>query len=398
LLNRLIHAMQRLPKREISRILHDRSLMMVILFGGLVYPLLYGTFYWHKRERDVPIAVVDQSRSDLSRQFIRWLDAHPTMAVAFQPGDADQARDLVYSMKAQAIVYIPPDYETSYKSGQGSSITVHLDASRFLLANNLNIAINEVVAEQNRRARLELFEKAGYTSEQAEEQAEPLRADIRSLFNPLDSYGNFLTPALFALILMQTMIVALSESMAKEREQRTVLEWRDDARGSIARMLAGKGSIYLIFYSAYALLFFSVLFKVFHLDFRGSGSALAALTVVWLAAVISWTIFAASFFTRKMTALQVSILSSYPVFLLSGYSWPSFSMPTVLQWLSYGLPGTPYLQAVMRITQMGAGWTHIWGCLLHLFLLAGLGFGLACYRLNRLIRHERTINQSQQAF
>jgi ABC-2 type transport system permease protein len=386
-MKRLCTELRRLVGRELTIITHDRSLMMIILLGGLLYPVLYGSFYWHKRERDVPIAVVDQSRTEMSRELIRWLDAHPTLIVKYLLNDESEGRDLIYRMKVQAVVYIPADYEVALKSGTGTTVMVHLDASRFLLANNINIAINEVIGERNIEARNRLFEKAGFGSGQAEGMTEPLRADIRSLFNTMESYGNFLTPALFALILMQTLLVALAESMAKEREAVSLLSLREHAKGSILRMMISKGAIYFLFYAAYALLFFSVLFKIYRLEFKGSASALTVLTVVWLIAVIFWGIFIASFFKKKMSALQVMILTSYPVFFLSGYSWPVYAMPAPLQWLSYLLPGTPYLTAMGRITTMGAGWSQITENLIHLLVLVVTGYLLAVYRLRKLTKY-----------
>ena len=46
--------------------------------GGIfVYGLLYNYMYAPNIVTDVPVAVVDNSHSELSRNFIRWLDATP---------------------------------------------------------------------------------------------------------------------------------------------------------------------------------------------------------------------------------------------------------------------------------------------------------------------------------
>ena len=42
-----------------------------------MYGLLYNYMYAPNIVTDVPVAVVDNSHSELSRNFIRWLDATP---------------------------------------------------------------------------------------------------------------------------------------------------------------------------------------------------------------------------------------------------------------------------------------------------------------------------------
>lgn len=60
---------------------------------------------------DVPVAVVDNSHSELSRNFIRWLDATPQTEIYAQAMDYHEAKEWMRKGKVQGILYLPHDFE-----------------------------------------------------------------------------------------------------------------------------------------------------------------------------------------------------------------------------------------------------------------------------------------------
>jgi ABC-2 type transport system permease protein len=64
-------------QREFLAISTSYAVLLVLIGGIFVYGLLYNYMYAPNIVTDVPIAIVDNSHSELSRNFIRWLDATP---------------------------------------------------------------------------------------------------------------------------------------------------------------------------------------------------------------------------------------------------------------------------------------------------------------------------------
>jgi ABC-2 type transport system permease protein len=374
--------------REVRRIKGDFNILAVILLAPLFYAFFYGSIYGLKGEQDVPVAVVDMDHSADSRQFIRNLDAHKLVKVFEQSPDYGQAIDLLMEMKVHAILLIPEEYSESIKLRRGAYVTLYLNTSRFLIANDINKAVNEVGERLGGNLRMQFFQQAGYSRDQALQLVDPLRLEQKALFNPLDSYGDFLIPGLLVLIIQQTMLIGLSESIAKEREKKTLLDLFRISGNSTWATMSGKGYFYLLLYVAYSFFFFVVHFRIFAIPFRGSVVTLGLVTGLFLLSVIYWSQFISSFFSKKIVSMQFFVFTSYPIFLLSGYSWPLQSMPVYLQVISNCIPSTPYLHAFIRITQMGASWTHIQNEVVHLFVIAVLGLLLSRLRLKYLIRQE----------
>ena len=70
-------------RREYLAISTSYAVLLVLMGGIFVYGLLYNYMYAPNIVTDVPVAVVDNSHSELSRNFIRWLDATPQTEIFF---------------------------------------------------------------------------------------------------------------------------------------------------------------------------------------------------------------------------------------------------------------------------------------------------------------------------
>jgi ABC-2 type transport system permease protein len=376
-------------KREIRSIAHDVNLISVLLLAPLFYSFFYGSIYYNKIETDVPIAVVDMDHSDLSQKLIRMLDASQLIKVYDTVQDLPQAKNEVDEGSAQGVVFIPKNFESGLKSGKGTDLKIYLNTTRFLISNDLNKAINEVIATMGMGVRLKYFQAQGYSFEQSKEMIEPVHLDMRPMFNFTESYGDFLIVAILVLIIHQTLMFGLSESVAKERELNTLHELFEESNNSVAAAIMGKGLFYVVLYSAYSFFFFTINFGVFKIRMDGNGFALALITLLMLVSITFISIFISSYFKRKIFALQFLTLTSYPLFLISGYSWPSSSMPVFLQLISYLIPLTPFFNAYQRITQMGAGWNDIVVQIFHLLMLCLLGFTAAYLRMRNLFNSKK---------
>jgi ABC-2 type transport system permease protein len=374
--------------REVNYAIHDTDILIIALVMPMFYAFFYGSLYWQKGEHDVPVVIVDLDHSVTSKTLIRQLDAHQYIHISEELPDLGTAKERLEKFDAQGVVFIPQKFEASLKSGKGADIKLYLNTTRFLVSNDINKGVNEVVQTVAAGIRVRYFQMQGYSFEQAKELMEPLHIEIKPMFNTTETYGDFLIPALLALILQQTLLMSIAETFAKERETKTLGKLFTLSNNSIWGLMNGKGAFYFILFAAYSFFFFTVDFSIFKIPFRGNPFALTALTILFLLAVIYLGVFIASFFKRKIIALQVLAFTSYPIFLSSGYSWPMQAMPLPLQTLAQFYPITPFLAGYTRIAQMGAAWGDVTKELLHLFILVVIGFIASHWRMKVVIQKE----------
>jgi ABC-2 type transport system permease protein len=371
-------------KRELNLMLHDRNIKSIIILAPIFYSLFYASVYFNKTERDVPVVVVNMDKSTMSDRLIKNIDANQFIRVVGEVQDYPTAQDLIYKEKVQAVIVIPHGFESSIKSFRGTTVKLLINTSRFLVSNDINMAVNEVVYDFNNDLKIKSFEHSGYSYNQAVIVAEPLKDEVKFLFNSSETYGDFLIPGMLILILQQTLLMGISESVSKENEKRTITDWFIRGKSNTLAAVSGKGIFYFLLFSGYAFMFYSLHFRIFSINQKGSYILLILMTALFLTSVITIGMFAASFIKTKLLSLQIMALTSYPIFFLSGYSWPLKGMPIVLQSLAQLIPFTPFVNAFIRITQMGAGLYDVIPQIIHLIILCIIGYSALHLRMRKL--------------
>ena len=119
-------------RQEMLQVVRDEGVLMFLVIVPLGYPLLYSWIYNNEAIHEVPVVVVDESHSQLSRQFIRDCDASPDVRVAYYAEDLDEAKSLVSRQLVKGIYLIPTDFANHINRGEQSTVSVYCDMSLML--------------------------------------------------------------------------------------------------------------------------------------------------------------------------------------------------------------------------------------------------------------------------
>jgi ABC-2 type transport system permease protein len=324
----------------------------------------------NKFERDVPITVVDFDRSELSRKFIRDLDAHELLKVSNYSQTVEETYEQLQMLNTMGIIIIPSGFEKQQKKMIQTRIHVAVNNTRFMIASDINRGIGDIISQSGCRTVMKTFQKAGYSSDQSLKMAEPIHPVVNNCFNMTESYGDSMIAALFIIILQQSLLIGIALSIAAEREDKTVPELFKRAGNSPFNILIEKGAIYFLLYACYAVFYFTFHTQLYKIPFSGSHGALALIFSLLFTSMILVGLLLGSFFKTRLMALIVFMVSAYPVFLVSGYAWPFQSLPECLQYAAQLLPSTPFFSAYSICTKMGGSINDILPQLLQMVLLA----------------------------
>ncbi|WP_432709344.1 ABC transporter permease [Pedobacter sp.] len=371
--------------REASIVAKDHSLLLTLLMAPLLYAFFYGSIYINKEEEEVRLAVVDDDRTTFSRLLQQTIEDSPMIELLYFP-NLGEAREQMYRGNCQGYMYIPKGTESNLLSLKQSTIVIAANAARFLPSSDILTNVQQICLTVGAGVRLQYFEKSeGMSSTIARQSVMPINLDYRPMYNVKTSYGDFLLPGLLALILQQTLLIGLSESVAGERQNLRLGNW---LKGGIFTAIWGKGLFYLLLFSAYAFFFLNVNYRMLSLSMRGSGIELSVIFLLFFLTLIPMAQFIGSLFKTQFLCLQMMAFSTYPIFLITGYAWPFDLLPRVVQAVSMLLPTTPFFEIYLSIVQSGAGLTSQPGALLHLAILWLLYSSLAYYMLVRIKRRE----------
>ena len=140
-------------RREYLAISTSYAVLLVLMGGIFVYGLLYNYMYAPNIVTDVPVAVVDNSHSELSRNFIRWLDATPQAEIYDQAMDYHEAKEWMKAGKVQGILYLPHDFEERVFRGDEAVFSLYATTDAFLYFEALQGASSRVMLAINDKYR-----------------------------------------------------------------------------------------------------------------------------------------------------------------------------------------------------------------------------------------------------
>lgn len=116
----------------------------------IVAPVFYGVFYPQpylgQLVRKVPIAVVDDDRTPLSRRLIQAFDADEAISVVVRARALDVAQRALFDRRVFGIVEIPTDTEREVLKGNPARLPAYADSAYFLVFNRTFQGILEAPA------------------------------------------------------------------------------------------------------------------------------------------------------------------------------------------------------------------------------------------------------------
>lgn len=347
--------------------------ILVAIFGGGV-------------PRDLPVVVLDQDHTALSRGLTRMIDATSSMRVAWQVTNPSAARDLILEGKAYASVAFPADMERDVGRGQAPKVVARYNAQILLPASlirrDLRAVVSTASAGLERRAR----QSRGEAPSSALAHIEPIRLDAHALFNPQLNYVHFLVAALLPTMLQLFVTVGTVFVIGVELKESTAGDWLAAAGNSTWRAVAGKLLPYTLHFSVLGGVMLAVIFRWTGAPLRGNAQVLAAATILLVLAYQAVALLLIAWLANLRLATSAAAVYCTPAFAFVGVTFPAIGMPAVGRAWGAILPLTHYLRV---LTDQGLRGTPAWVSMpsLGILLVFVLAAPVLCWwRLGRVLR------------
>ena len=359
---------------EWRRVLAIRGAFMLLVVGPLVYGLYYPQPYLNQILRKIPIAVVDNDLSELSRNIVQTLDASGAVRVAVQAATLAEGREALDRGDAFAVVEIPPWTERDVLKGTTVHVPIFADATYLFIfrsmSNGIAVAIDTLSSELAARgARTD-----GSLVKAALASASPAEILLQPIFNPVGGYASYIVPAAFVLILQQMLLIGAS--------MLTVVALPQIAGGAFASVL-GRGIAHLTIYLPALALYFIVLPRFYGFSTLGHPVQLFALASLFTLATSFMGQAAGAWFRHPETPTLIFLGTSLPQLFVTGFSWPREAIPTPVPAAGYIFPSDFAIDGIVRIGQLGASlgevvhdWRGLWCLTIVYFALAVISAAL----------------------
>ena len=376
-------------RQEVKQVMRDEGVLIFFIIVPIVYPLLYSWVYNNEVVREVPVAVVDMSHSQLSREFIRSCDAWPDVRVLFHANDLDDAESLVSRQLVKGIYLIPSDFATNLNRMKQGVVSVYCDMS--LMLTYKAIYQTAVAVSQKMGTEIKIKLSGNYTDREDAVSTMPLAYDDVPVFNPGGGYGSGILPAVLMLILQQTLVlgIGLAAGTARERNRYSDLIPIHPSYSGIYRIVGGKALCYLMIYAVMGVYLSMVVPRLFSFPCLAHWQDLLLLMLPYILACIFFGMTVSCLVRYRENVMLLMVFISLPLLFMTGVSWPQSNIPGVWQGVSWLFPSTFGARAYIRLNTMGATLNDVLPELRGLWIQTAAYFGVACLVYGHQIRVSR---------
>ncbi len=355
---------------EWQRVLATRGAFMLLVLAPLVYGVYYPQPYLNQIVRKIPIAVVDNDLSELSRRIVETLDASGAVKVAVRADTLAAARAALDRSEAFAVVGIPPQTEHDVLKGTTVNLPIYADATYFFLFGTMSSGIAVAIDTLSSELAASGARTDGSLYQAALASLSPADVLVQPIFNPVGGYASYVVPGAFVLILQQMLLIGAA--------MLTFGALRESGGGAVAGVL-GRGIAHLTILLPALALYFIVLPRFYGFSTLGQPLQLLALASVFVLATSFMGQAAGAWFKRPETPTLIFLGTSLAQFFLAGFSWPREAIPKPVRAASYMFPSDLAIDGLVRIDQLGAtlwevtrDWRGLWGQAIVYFALAAI--------------------------
>jgi ABC-2 type transport system permease protein len=356
-------------RKELTQIVRDwRTLALALVLPVVMLMLMSAGLSLTVDE--LPIVVQDFDGSSASSNFIDAFRASITFHVVSWPVEKS-AEEALASNAARAVLIIPPHFGRDLARGVNAPVQIIMDASDANTAKLVSGDASQIANAFNQQMN-------GGT------QGAPVQAAMRLWFNPGLSSKKFYGPGVFVLGISMFPPLLAALAMAKEGEQKTILQVYVSSI-SASEFLLGKILAFMGVALAEALVMCSLLFTYFGLTFAGDPTPFIVATVLYTFCVASFGTMIGSTIPNQAAALQAVALGGFLlVFLLSGLMFPIQNIPAGIRWISNFVWGRYYIEIVRDALLQGGGWPAVWYKVIFIGIIGAIFYSLAWRGMRRM--------------
>ena len=360
-------------KAELKAILSSFSILTIIIGGNILYAFFYPSPYLNDIVVKQKIAVVDDDRTNLSREFIFAANASPKIDIIYNTTMQD-AMNLITTQEIHGILHIPNGFEKDSIRFSVPSVYYIADNSYFFIHSTIIEGLN------NASSKIELKIKSMQSLyDNHIENKKIINWHFMPLFNESVGYLNYVIAAILVFILHQTLIMSCGILCGIQNQQFT--QGRRDYFCKVnpfflinARVIA-----FCIIYTPLFLFYFGFIYDLYNITTLADNLRLILFGLAFISSTSAFGVFLGSIFNRMEYVPQIALVMSMPLLFALGFVFPVEMIPQWIRFFMWFVPISPSIDGFLKLNQMGADFYLIQFDFYHLIFLGVLYMFLAYF-------------------
>jgi ABC-2 type transport system permease protein len=366
-----------IARKEFYHLLRDFRSLYLAFAIPLLLILLFG-YALSLDVNNIQTVVVDHDRTDLSRDFLRRLEASSYFSILARLPDTKSATAYLDDGRVTLAVIIHPGWTKKIRSERDAQLLVLIDGSDPNFANISRGYVMAFVEQYNQRLLGDFLDRQGM-----EKIKPPIEARIRVWFNEDLESRNFIVPGIIAIIIMIVGAMLTSLVIAREYENGT-METILSLPITAGEFLAGKAIPYFFIALTDVLAAMLMGQALFGVVMKSSFWLMVLASSLYLSVALTLGLLISTITKSQLVANQIAVLITYlPSLLLSDFVFPVVNMPKTLQLVTNVVPATYYINILRGIYLKNLGMGYLWPSFLVLIVFSLTFAVFNCLLLNR---------------
>lgn len=338
-----LQGLWRTSRREVSRIARSRVLFWISGPAPVLFFAFLCTLFQNQVVSNLPVAVIDQDRTNLSRQLVRMLEASSGIEVRYPLAEPAEAEALVREGRIYGYMVVPRGLESHVLRGDQAQVLGYYNAAFLSAGSVVNREFQTAAMTLSFGVKQQRMARLGVSAV----PLDAIRVQSSALFNPQLNYSYFLVVALLPAMLQIFMAVAAVEAVGSELRWGTAPAWVEEAGGRVWVALLGKLLPYGVLFMTASLVMVTILFQLIDVPLRGSIAVIAAASLLHVVAYLALGAMLAAVLANLRMATSVAAFITGPALAYMGISFPHIGMPLFGRIWGNMLPVTHYVQVLL---------------------------------------------------
>lgn len=341
-------------RREMKMFVTYRTFTALTLVLPMVALLYFVVLLDKGVAKDIPVAILDQDNTPLSRQLSRMIDAAPAPKVVYYVADMLEGEKLMKQGKIDAIVAIPRDLEKDIYGFRQANVVAYINGANATKSGLLQTDIQTVLLSFSSGVEMQTLISQGISEKQADDMMMPVFYEKHILFNPFINYAYYLLPVFLSMILLIFTLLTTIFTFGMEFKNGTAPDWMAAANGNILAAFIGKSLPYTVIFMLMNLFISILMFEFLGLPMQGSRTLILVANLVFVMAYQGIGVLIVALLANLRLSLSVGGGYSVLAFTFSGMTFPVLGMSTVIRGLTYFFPLTYYMEIIIDQAMRGA--------------------------------------------
>lgn len=229
-------------RRELCYLISQRWDLALVTLAPLFIIILFSSMFYQGKPEHLPIGMIDQDQSELSRNIEKYLSHNTALDIAVRSPSQDEVEHLLNQTKIWGYVIIPAGAEQRLVQAQDPRIGIAFNQSYFSIGNTISSAmlVGTLKAIADFMGNSYLENRLLYL------EAPTPHVKISTLYNPGLSYELYLEPFVVPAILHLLLCCCVAFAVGQELKNQTLNQWM--GKPNLLMALLAKNMTYVLIF------------------------------------------------------------------------------------------------------------------------------------------------------